>query len=246
MTSRRAAAAPILDLRVMRLTCAALALGSLGQATSARDLNDSYKLDSGADVCVSRSASAASAYAQVSNGCNEIVTVYYCNVAKPISGKRCGEQPHKANVYYTHTRTLKPGESSTFHHPSEHLRIALCLGPRAVSFTSAPDGRYSCQGMPMYRTAQAHAIGSSRDEACEAARDLFAPALRTQVPCDCVAHKRGTGEEVHHCKAYGAVDPARAPQWEPILNLKDWVHEKLQCAPESCRRTRGIAIGVRS
>lgn len=200
-------------------------------------------------ACAARSAD-AKGQAQVHNRCARPIAVYYCNAARPISKKRCGEQTVPGSVYYTHHRVVEPGHVSTFFHPLAEMRLAVCMGhanpaqPRG--FLSQTDGSFTCPPIDKTALARANALGPSEAEACTAARQLLAPAGGAAVTCDCKAFKRASGESFHHCQAYGQLQGDQAKDGL-IDNLKKWVREAKDCRPsddaQQCRRRGHDFVG---
>lgn len=80
------------------------------------------------------------------NVCDQEISVAYCSTGKPIFGELCGQRPGKANEYYTHMTSLKPGETSS---KQKDVATAACLGringwALDGAFRSDLQGAYEC------------------------------------------------------------------------------------------------------
>lgn len=208
-------------------------------------------------ACLSRSTTGKQAHTHLVNGCRDKVTIYYCNAARPISGKRCGEQKMKDTVYYTHIRTLEPGDRSDISYPDDEVRVAACLAQpnpyRGDGFKSDSTGAFKCPAALSTASARggqvrASALAASRGEACDKARSLFIASERERVACNCRQHARSDGTEVHFCQATGPIDEEEARSWDRTQDVQDWMRKALTCKPDgkTCPEgNRAVAIGVR-
>lgn len=240
-------AAPSMLLRLLLGLCL-LALLAQGSAQAEAGANPS---------CLSRSATGKQAHTQLVNGCGEKVTIYYCNVARPLSNKRCGEQKVRDSVFYTHVRTLEPGERSVIYHPDVEIRVAACAGQpnpyRPDGFKSDSSGAFICPTSraaadPKAGQARTNALGATQAQACEKARSAFVASERASAPCMCKQHKRIDGSEVHFCQATGRIDEDEAKSWDVVKDVYDWMRKAITCNPreKTCpEQWPAGAIGVR-
>jgi hypothetical protein len=200
-------------------------------------------------ACAARSVD-AKGQAQVHNRCDQPVALYYCNAARPISKKRCGEQTVPGTVYYTHHRVVDPGKTSVFSHPAGEIRIAACMGQarpqQPHGFQSQADGSFTCPPVDKRQLSRASALGPSRAAACESARKVFDGGSSSHLPCECRVHKRSDGREVHHCHALGRLKDEGIRDGL-IDDLKDWVRKGVECQPsedaQQCRRRGHQFVG---